>query len=383
MRSSFQCVEAGGTFANPDTVHFDNIGNAMLCLIEVSSLEGWGSVMFSAMDIVDNVQDPCIQYNSTHPESTVVYDAEQDRCVYGTTVAKENCTAPFDRWLDREEICMLDVASMPWEGNSWYFVFYFFCFVVVCAFFVLQLFVGVIVDNISRASGSALITESQAKWIHIKKHIRHLEPKRLPPPPGIEPGSRPAFTRWNSFRRVFYAIVVPCDDETSCPYKTNSVALHYIHSWLETFLLGVIFFNAAVMCAEYYTQSVEWLDLLGWINFALLIVYTVEMAVKLFGLGFRGYVTSPWNIFDGLLVVGSWALTPVKEKRLAMMGRVFRIGRVFRMIKKAKGLRILFKTLVLSLPALGNITLLLFLVFFVFAVLGIQLFGSCPAPKNR
>jgi hypothetical protein len=112
-------------------------------------------------------------------------------------------------------------------------------------------------------------------------------------------------------------------------------------------------------------------------------VYTVEFVVKLLGLGFRGYVQSPWNIFDGLLVLGSWALTPVKEKRLAMMGRVFRIGRVFRMIKKAKGLRILFKTLVLSLPALGNITLLLFLVFFVFAVLGIQLFGGCPAPKNR
>ncbi len=50
--------------------------------------------------------------------------------------------------------------------------------------------------------------------------------------------------------------------------------------------------------------------------------------------------------------------------------RTFRIARAFRLLKKAKGLNALFKTLTLSLPSLWNIGSLLFVVFFIYAVLG-------------
>ena len=49
---------------------------------------------------------------------------------------------------------------------------------------------------------------------------------------------------------------------------------------------------------------------------------------------------------------------------------------MFRVVRQAKGLRLLFKTLVISLPALGNISLLLLLVYFVFSVLGVEPFGG-------
>jgi hypothetical protein len=50
--------------------------------------------------------------------------------------------------------------------------------------------------------------------------------------------------------------------------------------------------------------------------------------------------------------------------------RVFRIARAFRLIKRAKALNALFQTLVLSLPSLWNIGSLLFVLFFIYAVLG-------------
>lgn len=55
--------------------------------------------------------------------------------------------------------------------------------------------------------------------------------------------------------------------------------------------------------------------------------------------------------------------------------RVFRIGRILRLIKAAKGIRKLLFALVVSLPALFNIGALLALITFIYAILGMSLFG--------
>lgn len=54
--------------------------------------------------------------------------------------------------------------------------------------------------------------------------------------------------------------------------------------------------------------------------------------------------------------------------------RVFRIGRVLRLIKAAKGIRKLLFALVISLPALLNIGALLFLVLYIYAIIGMSTF---------
>ena len=62
-----------------------------------------------------------------------------------------------------------------------------------------------------------------------------------------------------------------------------------------------------------------------------------------------------------------------------LAGRVFRVarvGRVFRLLKWSKGVTKVFLTLVLSLPSMINVGSLLLLVFFMFAVLGIEFFGG-------
>lgn len=54
--------------------------------------------------------------------------------------------------------------------------------------------------------------------------------------------------------------------------------------------------------------------------------------------------------------------------------RVAKVGRVLRLVKGAKGIRTLLFALAMSLPALFNICLLLFLVMFIFAIFGMSFF---------
>lgn len=60
--------------------------------------------------------------------------------------------------------------------------------------------------------------------------------------------------------------------------------------------------------------------------------------------------------------------------------RVFRVGRVLRLVKSAKGIRTLLFSLAVSLPALFNIGLLLFLVLFIYAVFGMNFFKDVKTP---
>ena len=70
-------------------------------------------------------------------------------------------------------------------------------------------------------------------------------------------------------------------------------------------------------------------------------------------------------------ILSSVIITPT----LLRVVRVFRIGRVLRLIKAAKGLRKLLFALVISLPALLNIGMLLFLIVFIYAIFGMTSFG--------
>lgn len=54
--------------------------------------------------------------------------------------------------------------------------------------------------------------------------------------------------------------------------------------------------------------------------------------------------------------------------------RVFRVGRILRLVKSARGIRTLLFSLAVSLPALFNIGLLLFLIMFIYAIFGMSFF---------
>jgi len=94
------------------------------------------------------------------------------------------------------------------------------------------------------------------------------------------------------------------------------------------------------------------------------------------------YFTEPWNLFDLVVVflsIAGMLLSDLIEKyfvspTLLRVVRVAKVGRVLRLVKGAKGIRTLLFALAMSLPALFNICLLLFLVMFIFSIFGMSFF---------
>ena len=87
--------------------------------------------------------------------------------------------------------------------------------------------------------------------------------------------------------------------------------------------------------------------------------------LKLLAFGVKDYFYDSWNKFDFFIViVGYVGLFPVLDVGLTVI-RLFRVGRILRLINKTKTLRTLFLTLVYSIPSLWNIGVLIFVIFFV------------------
>lgn len=99
-------------------------------------------------------------------------------------------------------------------------------------------------------------------------------------------------------------------------------------------------------------------------------------------LGFREYFGDAWNLFDFCIIIGSviaillYMIADIPLKGAITIVRSFRILRVFRLIKRAKSLNLIFSTFVITLPALINIGGLLILVIYLYAILGVQFLGQ-------
>ncbi len=151
--------------------------------------------------------------------------------------------------------------------------------------------------------------------------------------------------------------------------------------------------------------GLSWISSLGVCNLFFVAIFTAEAVLKLFSFGPTIYFAEAWNKFDCTVVRSTFlregesrvighdlvALSdPIRAHAQVVVSvvglfvnagvganvvRVFRIARAFRLIKRAKALNALFQTLVLSLPSLWNIGSLLFVLFFIFAVLGESYFS--------
>ncbi len=112
----------------------------------------------------------------------------------------------------------------------------------------------------------------------------------------------------------------------------------------------------------------------GWILAveALIVgVFALEIAIKLFAWGPR-FFRSGWNLFD-FVIVGI-ALVP-SAGPLSIL-RSLRILRVLRLLSTVRRLRLLVEALISAIPSIGWIVFLLGLVFYIFGVMGTELFAA-------
>ena len=144
--------------------------------------------------------------------------------------------------------------------------------------------------------------------------------------------------------------------------------------WFERVIVGLIIINAIVLGLETYPAvAVPYESILLGINQFVLIVFVVEAVLKITASlpKLSRYFGSGWNLFDFTVVVIS--LIP-QTGEYALIARTVRLLRILRLVTAMPELRLIISTLIRSLPGLGNVILLLAIVFYIYAIAGYHLF---------
>ncbi|KAL4835818.1 hypothetical protein H8958_005992 [Nasalis larvatus] len=286
--------------------NFDNLGQALMSLFVLSSKDGWVNIMYDGLDAVG---------------------------------------------VDQQ------------NHNPW-MLLYFISFLLIVSFFVLNMFVGVVVENFHKCRQHQEAEEARRRE---EKRLRRLERRRR------KAQRRPYYADYSPTRRSIHSLCTS----------------HY----LDLFITFIICVNVITMSMEHYNQPKSLDEALKYCNYVFTIVFVFEAALKLVAFGFRRFFKDRWNQLDLAIVLLSLmgitleeiemsAALPINPTIIRIM-RVLRIARVLKLLKMATGMRALLDTVVQALPQVGNLGLLFMLLFFIYAALGVELFGRLECSEDN
>jgi len=313
-------------WVNPDFGNFDNIATSVLLLMEVAFLEGWPDVMFMVMDsdIANEYIVPWWLDTSVDPDGLFGHDHQTSTYLGMVT---------FVLWI------------------------------ILGCFVLLNMVIGVVLDSFNKIKeendGLTMMTEEQGEWVRAQKQIVAMRPLKQP--------TMPKGAAW---RLAFFKLVT-----------SNA---------FDLLIMMIIMINMLFMCitvwnpSPYNTDIKALADLNKVVNIIFFVLYVVEMLLKWTGLGLQQYFKDVWNQFDFFLVLVSafdlYASTAPGAEGLPFppsvlrVVRLFRVVRILRILKTAKNLRTIITTIRVSLPGLYNITILLSIVLYIYAVICMNFF---------
>lgn len=143
------------------------------------------------------------------------------------------------------------------------------------------------------------------------------------------------------------------------------------------FILFLILFSAVLIGMETYSGfASRYRNLLHLLDQIIILCFVVEITLKILAEGKKpwNYFRDPWNVFD--FVVVAVCLLPLSDTHYFAVLRVLRVMRILRMITFLPRLRLIVGALLKSIPSMGYVILLITILFFVYAVLGVFVFGS-------
>ncbi|NXB70270.1 CAC1S protein, partial [Donacobius atricapilla] len=295
--------------------HFNNVFSAMMSLFTVSTFEGWPELLYMAIDT--NAED----------------------------------TGPIYNY--RVEIAM-----------------FFIIYIILIAFFMMNIFVGFVIVTFQEQG------ENEYKNCELDKNQRQCVQYALK--------ARP-------LRRYI-------------PKNPYQYQIWYVvtSSYFEYLMFFLILLNTICLGMQHYNQSAEMNHISDILNVAFTILFTLEMVLKLMAFKAKGYFGDPWNVFDFLIVIGSIIDVILSEidTILAPSGglyclgggcdgteddnsrvsitffRLFRVMRLVKLLSRGEGVRTLLWTFIKSFQALPYVALLIVMLFFIYAVIGMQMFGK-------
>jgi hypothetical protein len=147
--------------------------------------------------------------------------------------------------------------------------------------------------------------------------------------------------------------------------------------WFDNIATFLVVANALFMAANHHPTSPGTSEIIDTANLVFIWLFAFELVCRLLAHGFqKPLYADGWLTFDTVIVTAGLALRLVRTSFGVQAARVLRIARLFRVMHLSKRLRVLLDTLASSVPAIMSTTFALVLVLFVFAVIGMQLFGA-------
>ncbi|XP_035708740.1 muscle calcium channel subunit alpha-1 isoform X3 [Folsomia candida] len=335
LGENYSC-ESGWEGPHDGITNFDNFGLAMLTVFQCITLEGWTQVMYDIQDAM---------------------------------------------------------------GNTWQWT-YFISMVIIGAFFVMNLILGVLSGEFSKEREKAKargdfqkLREKQQieedlrgylDWITQAEDIEpdaedkgrdkgdwkgEMESKEECDDSEIHTSRLPWF---HAKRRALERLIRRL--RRACRKAVKSQAFY----WL---IIVLVFLNTGILSTEHYKQP-AWLDDVQEVtNLFFVVLFTLEMLLKMFSLGFQGYFVSLFNRFDCFVVISSiLEIVLTKTEVIPPLGvsvlRCVRLLRVFKVTRYWRALSNLVASLLNSIQSIASLLLLLFLFIVIFALLGTQVFGG-------
>ncbi|XP_062855013.1 calcium channel, voltage-dependent, L type, alpha 1F subunit [Trichomycterus rosablanca] len=236
---------------------------------------------------------------------------------------------------------------------------FFIIYIIIIAFFMMNIFVGFVIITF-REQG-----EAEFKNCELDKNQRQCVEYALKAQP------LQLYIPKNPVQYKFWSLI-------------NSTGFEYV-------MFVLILLNTVTLAVQHYEQSKLFSYVMDILNMVFTGLFTVEMIVKLLALRLRHYFIDAWNSFDALIVVGSVVDIVVTEfsssedsSRVSItFFRLFRVMRLVKLLSKGEGIRTLLWTFVKSLQALPYVALLIAMIFFIYAVIGMQTFGKIAMHDHR
>uniref|UniRef100_A0A672LTD7 Voltage-dependent L-type calcium channel subunit alpha n=1 Tax=Sinocyclocheilus grahami TaxID=75366 RepID=A0A672LTD7_SINGR len=258
------------------------------------------------------------------------------------------------------------VDTGPLYNNRVGISIFFIIYIIIIAFFMMNIFVGFVIVTFQKQG------EQEYKNCELDKNQRQCVQYALKARP-----LRCYIPKNPHQYRVWYFV-------TSC--------------YFEYLMFFLIMLNTLCLGIQHCNQSDHITKLSDTLNLIFTVLFTGEMIVKLIAFKAKGYFGDPWNVFDFVIVVGSivdvvlsevdglfffqevnpmQAIADAENVRVSItFFRLFRVLRLIKLLNRSEGIRNLLWTFIKSFQALPHVALLIVMLFFIYAVIGMQMFGK-------
>ena len=143
----------------------------------------------------------------------------------------------------------------------------------------------------------------------------------------------------------------------------------------EMFVISIIIFSSLMIGVRTYELHPIFESSLTVLDYAVTLFFLVEISIRIAAEPrFANFFKKGWNVFDFVIVTIS--LIPLDDSEYALIARMLRLFRVMRLISFIPELRVLVSALISALPRMGYVALLMFIIFYIYAVIGNLLYGA-------